>query len=148
MSAQLQQEIERGPAAPHAASGQKAEAPKSKEEAKGKKSGARPPVSLSDEWATFSEGLEELAEFTEPSVEDADQPVLLCNDCGSILNMHGHCSACGTGRTKPKPPEKKKAKSAERSVPEAGHRRRRSGKKKKASKPKPTAEDEFWELVE
>lgn len=139
MSAQLQQEIERGPTLP----AKPVQDPKPSKE---KTPSVGNQVSLSDEWATFSEGLSGLVKFVDgQSVESSDQPVLLCNDCGAVLSAQGHCGACGTGPSGPsqkKPPEKKKKAAGKRGAS------KKKKKKKPAAKPGPTAEDEFWELVE
>ncbi|MEZ6128373.1 MAG: Hsp70 family protein [Planctomycetaceae bacterium] len=81
---------------------------------------------LSEEWEAVSERLLELTNLDHgSSAMESDQPILLCNSCGSQLNARHVCTACGR---KSRPP---------------GHspdRRRRSGQTKGASNRKVAAD--------
>ena len=111
--------------------------------------------SLTAEWASFAADMDDLAEFAEgPSVEDAEQPVLLCNACGEALNTHGDCLSCKTKAAKEKPSEKRRKKSGSNASKATRRTRKSVGravaktKSPEKKKPAPSAEDEFWELVD
>ena len=122
-----------------------------------------PKRSLSEEWAAVSEKLLELSELDcDSSADGPDQPVALCNACGSQLNAKGSCSACGTearvSRKKSQRDRKgsaRKQTSPKKSVPTAATRSKKKPTAKKSAKPKAVAkdanaspEDKFWELLD
>lgn len=54
---------------------------------------------LSEEWRLVSERLDDFARQPQrPSIDDAQQPVLLCNDCGTPVSTGGRCAACRKAR--------------------------------------------------
>ncbi len=167
MSAQMQQEVEdiagamppmpEPPAVPPALA-TAADSPSPKATASARRERTRPAAipeherTLSEEWAVVSEKLAELAVLKDDSADDDfDQPVKLCNACGSTLTTADRCSACGATPTKPR---KKKAKGARRpSTKPAGSAERKRPAKQAASRKRPRREkketdDGFWELVD
>lgn len=107
--------------------------------------------SLSEEWALVSDKLMEFSTH-KPSVEDADQPILLCNTCGSPLQAGGSCAECGTTPSKKQNPRRRAAKPnkdpARKSRTESG--RKSTGGPRKATQTRDgrKPDDEFWELLE
>ena len=121
----------------------------------------QPEVSLSKEWASFSDSLNEFTAIEPDSIETQDQPVPLCNVCGAFLGKNGLCPDCGEGPQKKKRRRKRRPTSAsQQAAPKKKSRRRRkkpSGQKpSEAPAPPPaeasagesTGELEFWELLE
>lgn len=51
--------------------------------------------SLSEEWSLVSEKLEEFTSMQGGSLDESEQPVLLCNTCGAPLSSGGVCGTCG-----------------------------------------------------
>lgn len=85
-------------------------------------------------------------------LEQAAQPIPLCNDCGEPLDLRGHCPACGSG-LQSEPAHKKTAQSGTKSSSSAAgskpKRRKAAGKRRpKMSLPPPPADDEILELGE
>ena len=110
------------------------------------------------------EALEELSNlYLEASPEVDDQPVLLCNDCGTPLLRDGRCSSCNIVPAKQSPKGNRKAApqksagSAKRvqtqpatanlpsNIPPSLGRSNASGRKKPQPDPN---EAEFWDLVD
>ncbi len=110
------------------------------------------------------DALEELSNlYLEASPEIDDQPVLLCNDCGTPLLRDGRCSTCNSAPVKQhpggnrKPASKKAANPAKRvqAKPTTGNKpptvSPSPGRSNPSSrrKPQPDAnEAEFWDLVD
>lgn len=156
VSAQLQEDV--GTKAPASITPLPVSAPK-------EPSPAETERSLSEEWEAVSA---ELAQFSRSSDGNADhdldlqQPVALCNSCGATLTSRNICSKCGTKTRKPSAKKKKspgknrpakKRASASTEKPSLGRKRKRkSSAAKKSATPQPardpSAEDEFWELVD
>lgn len=101
--------------------------------------------------------------FADGEVVIEEQPVLLCNDCGSPLLASGRCSSCSKAQLKPQSNADRKAtaqnaavagkrvkgkpassNSPPKSVPSTG-RRNTSAAKKTTTDPN---EAEFWDLVD
>lgn len=105
--------------------------------------------SLSAEWEAVSEGL---ADFDDDL--DLQQPVLLCNACGSALTSKTKCRACGTltSKSTTKRPRKKKASGKSKRNPGTGtppaNQKRKRPTAAKPREEQSSAEDEFWELVD
>ena len=110
------------------------------------------------------DALEELSNlYLEASPEVDDQPVLLCNDCGTPLLRDGSCSTCNSVSIKQSPRGKRKvvpqkpASSGKRvqtqptaansplDIPPSLSRSNASGRKKPQPDPN---EAEFWDLVD
>ncbi|MCP4783716.1 MAG: Hsp70 family protein [Fuerstiella sp.] len=164
MAGQLQQEVDDVThAAPPA---KKVEAPQPAKAASQRKVETPPPTSstspkttLSDEWAAVSARLSELSKFAD-SVDQAEQPVLLCNSCGTALGPKGKCSACDAAPKKRKRPTGVKRKSVQRtsaSKPGAAGTAPAKRKRKKTAKTEAagkstnkqrSSEDDFWDLVD
>jgi molecular chaperone DnaK len=123
-----------------------------------------PPVPqdpLSDEWAAVSARLNEFSEFSGP-VDLAEQPVLLCNSCGTTLGPRGKCSKCSaepTGRKRRRGTKKKSARrtsAAKSGVAGTAPAKRKRKRKKaptteaagKSTQEKRSLEDDFWDLVD
>jgi len=88
----------------------------------------------------------------EQELEQAAQPIPLCNDCGEPLDLRGHCPACGSV-LQSEPAHKKTAQSGTKSSSSAAgskpKRRKAAGKRRpKMSLPPPPADDEILELGE
>lgn len=63
---------------------------------------------LSDEWDLVTDRLAEFEDFYfDPAIEQAEEPVVLCNKCGEAVNAEGVCRSCGA-RNAPRPAAKKK----------------------------------------
>lgn len=117
--------------------------------------------SLSDEWASVSARLSEFSEFTDP-VDHAEQPVLLCNSCGTALSPKGRCSRCSpapVGRKRRKGTKKKSTRRGNAPKPGVADPApaKRKRKRKKAATPeaagntsqkKRSIDDDFWDLVD
>ncbi|MEO2034173.1 MAG: Hsp70 family protein, partial [Planctomycetaceae bacterium] len=85
-------------------------------------------------------------------LEQAAQPVPLCNDCGEPLDLRGHCPACGP-TLRVETPRKRPAKSRKKPQPHAGAQNVKRQKAPAARRPKvplppPPADDEILELGE
>lgn len=112
--------------------------------------------------------LQELSALADASAgtSDADQPVLLCNECGEPLGPGGRCSACGHGPSGSSRPAARRQKRRAATGPSAEQRaararRRKSGEPRDASgaapsrasdtgrskRRKSSGEDEFWDLI-
>ena len=106
--------------------------------------------------------LAELSNLSHAPAEIEDQPVLLCNDCGTPLQRNGRCSTCKipvkqTPKGNRKAAPRKSASSANRvqtlpttanspqNIPPAPGRSHAPGRKKPQSDPN---EAEFWDLVD
>lgn len=51
---------------------------------------------LSDEWEMVTDRLSEFQDFYfDPTIDDAVEPVALCDRCGEPLDVDGKCSGCG-----------------------------------------------------
>ncbi len=102
------------------------------------------------------------AESGKASLGIGEQPVLLCNDCGSPLGRGGVCTGCGavSGSMAPKPkPARSAGGSSKNTSPPAGNAKptRPAGASKPAAAKKSNAkparkadpnEAEFWDLVD
>ncbi|MEO2018396.1 MAG: Hsp70 family protein [Fuerstiella sp.] len=118
-----------------------------------------PKTTLSDEWAVVSARLTELSEFAD-TVDQAEQPVLLCNSCGTALSPKGQCPACAAAPKKRKRRVGVKKKSVPRtSTPKPGaagtaaakHKRKKTPTKEAAARStnkQRSSEDDFWDLVD
>ena len=110
------------------------------------------------------DALEELSNlYLEASPEVDDQPVLLCNDCGTPLLRDGSCATCNSVPIKQSPKGKRKvvpqkpassgkrvqtqptAANAPPNIPPSLSRSNASGRKKPQPDPN---EAEFWDLVD
>ena len=110
------------------------------------------------------DALEELSNlYLEASPEVDDQPVLLCNDCGTPLLRDGSCATCNSVPIKQSPKGKRKvvpqkpassekrvqtqptAANAPPNIPPSLSRSNASGRKKPQPDPN---ESEFWDLVD
>ena len=129
---------------------------KAESQSQAKASSSAPNDSLSEEWASVSARLSEFSEFTDP-VDHAEQPVLLCNSCGTALSPKGQCSRCRPAPAGRKRRRGTKKKSTRRtSPPKAGaapakRKRKKTGTPEAAGKTnqkKRSIEDDFWDLVD
>ena len=89
-----------------------------------------------------------------PTLDDAIEPIALCNDCGEPLDIRGRCPECVPKQSKSKTKKKKKA-----AVNSDAPRKRRKRKPEKTVEPKPLVNeddmpawdpdsDEFWKMIE
>jgi len=88
----------------------------------------------------------------EHGLEQAAQPIPLCNSCGEPLNLRGDCPACGPV-LRPEPARKKTAQSTQRASTSTGEskpKRRKASRQRrpKTALPPPPADDEILELGE
>ena len=120
---------------------------------------AKAPVAISPDL----DALAELSNLSHAVAEIEDQPVLLCNDCGTPLLRNGRCASCNIVPAKQSPKGNRKAApqkaaSSEKrvqtqpaksksptNVPQSLERSNASGRTK--SQPDPN-EAEFWDLVD
>ncbi|MEQ9407166.1 MAG: Hsp70 family protein [Fuerstiella sp.] len=108
--------------------------------------------SLSEEWAIVTEKLKEFSD-TASSVDTADQPVLLCNTCGSRLNPKGVCSACGN-KPRSRQATQKRRRPAGKKTPARPAGKRPTGPgtghttPPRKTKDSTARDEEFWELIE
>jgi len=120
------------------------------------KAAPRPAAVISPEL----DALAELSYLSQAVAQIEDQPVLLCNDCGTPLQRNGRCSSCNNVPGKQSPKGKRQAalqKSAKRvqsqpttansppNIPQSLGRSNASGRKKPQPDPN---EAEFWDLVD
>ncbi len=161
MSAQMQQEVDDAkialpaePAPPKLPTPQK-KAPPAQPKAKPKPTPPPPSKnpddrSLSEEWAVVSEKLMELADLSSrTSEDDFDQPIRLCNKCGSSLNSAGRCSACGaTARSAKRKKRKRRPASPGGSATARKQPPQESASKKRQRREQKKPGDEFWDIVE
>ena len=119
----------------------------------------RKPESSSD---AVNDSLAELAAVAPSSLEESDQPVVLCNTCGAEVGRDNICRECGAvaghkppaKRTRtPKSKRSKNRSSGKHAVRSARRKNDRAKpateKPKRPAKKKPAeAEDEFWNLVD
>ncbi len=105
--------------------------------------------------ANPQDSLHELSAFLPPTLEESEQPVVLCNVCGSFMNSRGGCPTCGdTAKQSTSPGRTKKAKQPQAAGSQQrqtkGTTRTRSGKPGDAPRPRETkeGEDEFWNLLD
>ena len=106
------------------------------------------------------DALAELSQMSHAVAEIEDQPVLLCNDCGTPLQRNGRCAKCNTKPLKQSPKGNRPAtpqKSAKRvqsqpttadsppNIQQSARRSNVSGRKKPQPDPN---EAEFWDLVD
>ncbi|MEZ6060075.1 MAG: Hsp70 family protein [Planctomycetaceae bacterium] len=105
--------------------------------------------------ADTDNSLDELSAFLQPTLEQADQPVALCDTCGAFLNRRGKCSECDASRPPAQTTPRKKRRSgreltrAERAA--IRRRRRVTGTQKPdgtRTEEAKQAEDEFWNLLD
>ena len=122
--------------------------------------------SLSEEWEAVSM---ELAQFSKSKDDGAGdeldlmQPVALCNSCGETLSSNGSCSNCEEKSRKPRRKKattrkrgtKKRRSPASPETPTASRKRKKKRRQTtekpataKSSSDDPSAEDEFWEMVD
>ncbi|MEO1984990.1 MAG: hypothetical protein ABGZ24_31120, partial [Fuerstiella sp.] len=116
-------------------------------------------TALSDEWAVVSARLSELSELSD-SVDHAEQPVLLCNSCGTALSPKGKCPACDAAPKKRKQRAGVKKKAVQRTSPPkssaagtapAKRKRKKTPTREAAGKStnkQRSSEDDFWDLVD
>lgn len=91
--------------------------------------------------------LRKLAEIQAPSLDEADQPVLLCNRCGEVLQKNGVCGVCGSA-----PMRKKRGRKKTRRRPDGeAAKKPRAPVKQKPTKPAASPEvssDEYWGFLD
>ena len=155
MTGQLQQEVDQDSNVAQSVQAVANSSPgKAESRSQAKAALSAPNDSLSDEWASVSARLSEFSEFADP-VDDAEQPVLLCNSCGTALSPKGRCSRCSPASAGRKRRRGTKKKSARRnSPPKAGAapaKRKKTETREAAGKTtqkKRSTEDDFWDLVD
>ncbi|MDG2129622.1 MAG: Hsp70 family protein [Fuerstiella sp.] len=169
MSGQLQQEVDEASNVGQTVQAvTKSEPEKAETHSQDAESLAGPNDSVSDEWATVSAGLSEFSEFADPA-DSAEQPVLLCNSCGTVLSLKGRCSRCNSspaGRKRHTGTKKKPARRPTASKPgmagtaPAKRKRKKTAARKtaarktagktagKTTQKKRSPEDDFWDLVD
>ena len=104
--------------------------------------------SLSEEWSLVSEKLEEFTKMNDNvDIRESDQPVLLCNSCGTPLGSGGVCPSCPAEAKKKSPKKRRSAKAT--SGDDKAPRKSRKKRKRKAEPARESNPDaEFWELLD
>lgn len=84
-----------------------------------------------------------------PKLDDASQPIPLCNECGEALNFKGICPACGWSATAKKPvaPSKPPVKAGMSKPPVAPTKPLAPPAKPAAPRPKVADDDELMEMA-
>lgn len=84
-----------------------------------------------------------------PKLDDASQPVPLCNECGEALNFKGVCPACGwtASAKKPTVAPKPSAKPVAQKPPVAPQKKLAPPAKPGTAKPKVTSDDELLDMA-
>ncbi len=122
------------------------------------KASVQPPVEMPPELSALAE----VANLSHAAVEIEEQPVLLCNDCGTPLQRDGRCSSCNSEvekrdvKAQRKVAPKKSGNPAKRvqagpSSATSQPKPQSSGRSNTQAKRKPKAdpnEAEFWDLVD
>ena len=84
-----------------------------------------------------------------PKLDDASQPIPLCNECGEALNFKGICPACGWTASAKKPvvATKPPVKPGASRPPDTPQKKLAPPVKPTLAKPKPTDDDELMEMA-